>query len=101
MKVPAVKHTAEEEIVERCAWLMINEAAYCLQEGIISEPLHGDIGAIFGQASPFRGGPSAIWTPLAQKKAATLNRLSQTHGQRFKPAQILVDMAKKRGAHFY
>lgn len=102
MKVPAVKHMAEEEIVERCAWLMINEAAYCLQEGIISEPLHGDIGAIFGLGfPPFRGGPFRYLDTVGLEKAvATLNRLSQTHGQRFKPAQILVDMAKE-GRTFY
>ncbi|HPW87326.1 MAG TPA: 3-hydroxyacyl-CoA dehydrogenase NAD-binding domain-containing protein, partial [Chitinophagales bacterium] len=37
-----------EQIQMRCAMAMVNEAALCLQEGIIESPLDGDIGAVFG-----------------------------------------------------
>ncbi len=90
------------EIHMRCGMAMVNEAALCLQEGIIENPLDGDIGAIFGLGfPPFRGGPFRYVDTLgAQQVVDILNDLAATHGVRFKPAQILVDYAKS-GKKFY
>ena len=81
---------------------MVNEAALCLEEGIIENPLDGDIGAIFGLGfPPFRGGPFRYVDTLgAQQVVDILNDLTAKHGARFKPAQILVDYAKS-GKKFY
>jgi len=90
------------EIHMRCGMAMVNEAALCLEEGIIENPLDGDIGAIFGLGfPPFRGGPFRYVDTLgAQQVVDILNDLAATHGARFKPAQILVDYAKS-GKKFY
>ncbi|MFN8295081.1 MAG: 3-hydroxyacyl-CoA dehydrogenase NAD-binding domain-containing protein [Chitinophagales bacterium] len=90
------------EIHMRCGMSMVNEAALCLEEGIIENPLDGDIGAIFGLGfPPFRGGPFRYIDTLgAQKVVDILNDLTAKHGARFKPAQILVDYAKS-GKKFY
>jgi 3-hydroxyacyl-CoA dehydrogenase/enoyl-CoA hydratase/3-hydroxybutyryl-CoA epimerase len=90
------------EIHMRCGMSMVNEAALCLEEGIIENPLDGDIGAIFGLGfPPFRGGPFRYVDTLgAQQVVDILNDLAATHGARFKPAQILVDYAKS-GKKFY
>jgi 3-hydroxyacyl-CoA dehydrogenase/enoyl-CoA hydratase/3-hydroxybutyryl-CoA epimerase len=90
------------EIHMRCGMAMVNEAALCLEEGIIENPLDGDIGAIFGLGfPPFRGGPFRYVDTLgAQQVVDILNDLAAKHGARFKPAQILVDYAKS-GKKFY
>ena len=98
MNVTSEKDADDEEIVSRCAWLMINEAAYCLQDGIISDPMHGDIGAIFGLGfPPFRGGPFRYMDSLGLTNSVrTLERLAEQFGERFTPAPLLVEMAKKK-----
>jgi 3-hydroxyacyl-CoA dehydrogenase/enoyl-CoA hydratase/3-hydroxybutyryl-CoA epimerase len=89
------KPFSEQEMIERIGLSLVGEAALCLQEGIISCPLDGDVGAVFGLGfPPFRGGPFRyIDTCGAQKIVDTFNRLTQKHGGRFKPPQILVDYA--------
>ncbi len=89
-------------IAERCGLQMINEAAFCLQEGILTSPRDGDIGAIFGLGfPPFRGGPFRYVDHVGA--AAIVNRLQQfrdSHGIRFEPAEILVERARS-GRRFH
>ncbi|MCP4963627.1 MAG: fatty acid oxidation complex subunit alpha FadJ [bacterium] len=84
------------EIQERLALQMINEAALCLQEGILRSARDGDIGAIFGLGfPPFRGGPFSYVDRLgADTVVAKLGKLADTHGDRYQPAAILVEHAK-------
>ncbi len=96
------KRMKAEDIHMRAAMMMINEAAFCLQEGIIENPLDGDIGAVFGLGfPPFRGGPFRYMDELGVDKVLDiLNHLRDQHGERFNPAQIIIDKAKK-GEKFY
>lgn len=86
-----------EEIQTRLSMVMINEAAYCLQEGILNEPRDGDLGAILGLGfPPFLGGPFRYIDTLGAEKALdTLEGLYQKHGNRFKPADIIKEYAAK------
>ncbi|MEZ4886388.1 MAG: 3-hydroxyacyl-CoA dehydrogenase NAD-binding domain-containing protein [Chitinophagales bacterium] len=90
------------ELQHRTALMMVNEAVYCLQEGIIDSPLDGDIGAVFGLGfPPFRGGPFRMideWSPM--EVVRLLQNLAEKHGGRFTPAPLLVEMAEE-GRLFY
>lgn len=96
------KQFDEKEIYERIGMSMVSEAALCLQEGIISTPLDGDVGAVFGLGfPPFRGGPFRYMDALgAQETVAIFNRLAEKHGERFLPPQIILDKVKS-GESFY
>ena len=82
----------------RMALMMVNEAVYCLQEDILKSPTDGDLGAILGLGfPPFTGGPFR-YIDLKGAKWVTekLNEFTDTFGPRFKPAELLADMAKSR-----
>ena len=82
--------------------MLVNEAVYCLQEGIIAEPMHGDIGAIFGLGfPPFLGGPFRYMDSLGiGHVVARLEHYQGQFGDKFAPAEILKTMAKE-GKSFY
>jgi len=96
------KKFSDQEIYERIGMSMVSEAALCMQEGIITSALDGDVGAVFGLGfPPFRGGPFRYMDTLGLQATVDLfNKLAQNHGDRFLPPQIIVDMAKK-GEKFY
>jgi 3-hydroxyacyl-CoA dehydrogenase/enoyl-CoA hydratase/3-hydroxybutyryl-CoA epimerase len=87
-----------EEIAELCILPMLNEAAYCLQEGIIRSPRDGDIGSVFGIGfPPFRGGPFRYMDEMGiGALVAKLEKLAEQRGDRYKPAPLLVEMAEQQ-----
>jgi len=94
------KDCSEEEIQWRCIGKFINEAAFCLQDGIIRSPVDGDIGAVFGIGfPPFFGGPFRLLDNKTgpcggvQGFVDKMNKFAAEHGPQFEPAQILKDYA--------
>ena len=88
----------EEEIVQRCVLAMVNEAARCLEEGILRGARDGDIGAVFGIGfPPFRGGPFRYVDAIgADAVVRELDALYGRFAPRFEPAELLVAMARAR-----
>lgn len=89
------KTLSGKEAAERCVLMMLNEAAMCLDEGVIRNPRDGDIGAIFGIGfPPFLGGPFRYMDKLGAKHLVErLTHYQQTLGDKFTPASILTTMA--------
>ena len=51
------KKMCKQEMQYRVNLMMVNDAVCCLEEGFISSPRDGDVGAILGLGfPPFRGG---------------------------------------------
>jgi 3-hydroxyacyl-CoA dehydrogenase/enoyl-CoA hydratase/3-hydroxybutyryl-CoA epimerase len=90
------------EIQERLVFAFLNEAVLCLEEGILRFARDGDVGAIFGLGfPPFLGGPFRYLDHLGPRFAVeVLERLQARHGERFKPATLLQEMAQD-GASFH
>ncbi|RDX38449.1 fatty acid oxidation complex subunit alpha FadJ [Kangiella sp. HD9-110m-PIT-SAG07] len=88
------KHVDAKEIAERGLLLMANEAARCLDEGIIRSARDGDIGAIFGIGfPPFQGGPFRYMDSLGiDNVVARLEHYQKLHGDRYAPAEVLLKM---------
>ncbi|OUR62238.1 multifunctional fatty acid oxidation complex subunit alpha [Colwellia sp. 39_35_sub15_T18] len=91
-----------DEIAKRCTYMMLNEAARCVDEGIVRNARDGDIGAIFGIGfPPFLGGPLRYIDKIgAQSLVAQLSRWAEQHGERYTPCDALVAMAES-GAKYY
>ena len=87
----------DEEIKNRLVFSFLNEAAFCLEDKILRDIKDGDIGAIFGLGfPPFLGGPFRYMDSLGlENVVAVLESLHKKNGERFKPANILVDLAKE------
>ncbi len=96
------KNLNQSQIAERCVLLMLNEAAMCLDEGVIRNARDGDIGAIFGIGfPPFLGGPFRYMHTLGiEHVVARLVHYQSLLGDKFTPAQCLIDM-RDQGRSFY
>jgi 3-hydroxyacyl-CoA dehydrogenase / enoyl-CoA hydratase / 3-hydroxybutyryl-CoA epimerase len=95
-------HLARELIQRRMVLSFVNEAARCLEEGIIASARDGDIGAIMGVGfPPFLGGPFRYADSIGiDNVVAQLKQLEFAYGATFSPAKILEEMAAT-GKHFY
>ncbi|GAA5138901.1 fatty acid oxidation complex subunit alpha FadJ [Thalassotalea piscium] len=93
---------ATDDIALRCVYMMLNEAARCLDESIIRNARDGDIGAIFGIGfPPFLGGPFRyIDTIGAPQIVSKMNQWSKAYGDRFVPCELLIKMAEEN-SKFY
>ena len=85
-----------QQIEDRLILPMVNEAAWCLAEGIVESPAKLDLAMIFGTGfPPFRGGLCRYADARGVSAVvATLDVLSAEKGPRFEPAPFLVELAK-------
>ena len=89
------------DAADRCLLMMVNEAARCVEEQIVSQPLYVDLIMILGTGFPeHRGGPLRY---ADQRGLATIvtrmEQLADAYGERFGPCDELRRRAKG-GKHF-
>jgi 3-hydroxyacyl-CoA dehydrogenase/enoyl-CoA hydratase/3-hydroxybutyryl-CoA epimerase len=91
-----------DEMTSRLVLLMVNEAARCLEEGLVATPGEIDLAMVLGTGfAPFRGGPLRHADSVGIGKITDeLARLAGTAGVQFAPAALLTEMARS-GKRFY
>ncbi|WP_054013945.1 fatty acid oxidation complex subunit alpha FadJ [Pseudoalteromonas sp. R3] len=91
----------KQEIASRCVAQMLNEAARCLDEGIIDSARDGDIGAIFGIGfPPFLGGPFSYMDKRGLNKVCSELSTYATDNAVFTPAEPLLAKAEAGEAYY-
>ena len=93
---PQRRDIPADEIQRRCVLAMVNEAALCLEEGVLRSSRDGDVGAVFGLGfPPFRGGPFRyVDSEGAARILDDLHQLNERFPGRFAPARVLTEHAR-------
>lgn len=96
LEIVTANELESEQIVRRCILMMINEACYCLQEGVIQSTDEGNVASVLGAFFPdFRGGIYAYIEKVgAQNIVAELNEHVRLYGERFTPCEWLLNKAE-------
>jgi len=81
------RESRDEPITERLILRMVNEAVACLREGVVDDLDSIDVGMVYGTGfSPYLGGPMRYAETLGDVGLrASLLRLAEEYGQRFRP----------------
>lgn len=84
------------QLQSRMVLLMVNEAARCLEEEIVSCPKDIDFAMIMGTGfAPFRGGPLRFADHHGiEQIVADMNQLVEAGEKHFLPCDLLADMAR-------
>ena len=92
---------SDEELAHRLVFLMVNEAARCLEENVVESAEDADYGMILGTGfAPFRGGPLRFAEHFSIKKIVDqLEALARTD-EKFQPCDLLKKHAGA-GTAFY
>lgn len=82
-------------LAQRLIYPMVNEAARCLENGIVTEAWAVDLALVLGTGfAPFSGGPLRLADAIGVAQVVRdLERLTRAHGPRFEPCGLLKTLA--------
>lgn len=88
---------SQQDLVDRLLYVQANETAKCYEENVVRSVADANVGSIFGWGfAPNQGGTLQFINSVGVKKFVERSReLAATYGERFEPANILVEMAEK------
>ncbi len=91
----AAEQPSLEDVKRRILYIQAIETARCLEEGVLTEPADGDLGALLGWGYPaWTGGTlSLIDTVGSARFVEECDRLAQACGHRYAPTARLREMA--------
>jgi len=91
-----------QDPAERLLLALVVEAVRCLEEGILTTPVDGDLGAVLGLGFPPEHGGPFRWIDEGGSAAVAgkLEQLAESAGAMFRPPAHLVDMARS-GRRFH
>ncbi|MCH8823424.1 MAG: enoyl-CoA hydratase/isomerase family protein [Planctomycetes bacterium] len=98
----SARELSDEQILDRAILIMVNEAARCIDEGVVKGPEQLDLAMVMGTGfAPFRGGllHYADERGVGEIKQR-LDELAIAFGDRFTPAPLLEKIASN-GGRFY
>ena len=95
----AAQQPPQQALIDRLMFAQANEAARCLEEGVLRSVADGNIGSIFGWGfAPFQGGALQYIDAMgAPAFVARARELAAAHGPRFAPAAGVVEQASLGG----
>ena len=99
---PATRGSELNSIQSRLIYPMINEAAKCLESGIVSDAWAIDLAMVLGTGfAPFRGGPLRTADALGLTRIVhEMEELRDKLGNRFEPCSLLRSLVSD-GRDFY
>ena len=94
---PRAQQPAQQELIDRLMFIQANESAKCYQENVVRSVADANIGAVFGWGfAPHHGGTLQFINAMGLEAFIKRSReLAEQYGERFQPAQIVLDMAAK------
>ena len=95
----AAQQPTQRELIDRLLFAQANEAARCVEEGVLRSVADANVGSIFGWGfAPFHGGALQFINAMGAKRfVARAHELARAHGARFDPAPVVVNLAEQDG----
>ncbi len=87
----------DDEIMQRCLYIMINEASRCLEENIVTDASIIDFAMITGTGFPaFRGGLLTYANEIGLRNILeSLRQFEKDYGSRFTPSNLLIKLVEE------